>query len=67
MPAQLCCAWPAQVTEKNADVVHDFHQDALKLQLAGDWLKVSCSNRALQFPAIFITPRHTQKIEHRCS
>ena len=28
------------VTEKNADVVHDFHKDALKLVRAGDWLKV---------------------------
>ena len=52
----------AQVTEKNADVVHDFHQDALKLQLAGDWLKVACPYCALCLPASFINPRHMQSL-----
>ena len=28
------------VTEKNSDVQHDFFKDPLRLQLAGDWLKV---------------------------
>ena len=31
------------VTEKNADVQHDFFKDPLKLQRNGDWLKVWCS------------------------
>ena len=28
------------VCEKNNDVQHDFHKDALKLVKKGDWLKV---------------------------
>ena len=28
------------VTEKNSDVQHDFHKDALKLVQKGNWLKV---------------------------
>ena len=30
------------VTEKNADVQHDFFKDPLKLERNGDWLKVWC-------------------------
>ena len=33
------------VTEKNADVQHDFFKDPLKLQRKGDWLKVWCRTR----------------------
>lgn len=35
------------VTEKNSDVIHDFHKDALKLVRNGDWLKVSSQGRRL--------------------
>ncbi len=33
------------VTEKNSDIIHDFHKDALKLVRNGDWLKVSSQAR----------------------
>ena len=38
------------VTEKNADVSHDFFKDPLRLQLAGEWLKArpACEKGLLQ-------------------
>ena len=52
------------VTEKNSDIVHDFHQDALKLQLAGDWLKVGCHSTACLHAGDCQTPRGTCMREH---
>lgn len=37
----VCQGHVDMVTEKNSDVNHDFHKDALKLVRNGDWLKVS--------------------------
>ena len=39
----MCQGHVDMVTEKNSDVIHDFHKDALKLVRNGDWLKVRIS------------------------
>lgn len=49
------------VCEKNNDVQHDFHKDALKLIKKGEWLKVSY---ALVYESIITVCSWHDQVQH---